>query len=115
MLLVCVLVCVSVYVMCVVVFLQPDPSVTHLSAADPLQQQPGHLRLPVELSLSHSQLMLRLRQEEGQRGGDRGAGPHTFTGSCREDTHFVHFLSQQLRQRRPETEKIRDRDNQRQR
>lgn len=43
----------------------------HMGAADALQQQAGHLGLPVKLRLSDSQLVLRLRSKvtmAGQKG-----------------------------------------------
>lgn len=54
---------------------------THVRAADALQQQPGDLRLPVELRLGDAQLLLRLR-EEAQRSERSGAGapPPLLTG-----------------------------------
>lgn len=37
---------------------------THVSAADPLQQESGHFRLPVKLRLGHSELLLGLGKAE---------------------------------------------------
>lgn len=44
-----------------------------MCAADPLQQQPGHLCLPVELGLCEPQLVLRLQTGQGLRQHKAGA------------------------------------------
>lgn len=41
------------------------PGQTHVGAADPLQQEPGHLRLAVELGLSEPQLVFCLQNGTG--------------------------------------------------
>ncbi|TNN72241.1 hypothetical protein EYF80_017525 [Liparis tanakae] len=40
------------------------PGATYVGAADAFQQQPGDLRLPVELTLGHPQLLLGLRSSK---------------------------------------------------
>lgn len=41
---------------------------THVSAADPLQQESGHFSLPVKLRLGHSELLLGLGKAEWDGG-----------------------------------------------
>ena len=46
-----------------------------MGAADPLQQEPGHFRLPVKLRLGHSELLLSLGRARDEHEGKNGPQP----------------------------------------
>lgn len=66
-----------------------QPGKTHMCAADPLQQQTGHLCLTVELGLREPQLMFCLRNRTGCSGQHTARTP-LLPLLGRGNTHLLH-------------------------